>query len=251
MHSAHLAPLSTDPLRVDVRFIGDYAVYNAEDGAIALRHDISPDDLVRMSRDLRERSELVLVASDVTAIEARIHEIATAGEPQPVAPAPAPAGRDASSLVQENYFGFNIVRAAGRYYAVAQQVGPIDLTTVDASTLQDARLVLVADSARDALLMVDGLRLEATLAHSAANTATVTALQRDVRGEDRLHQAEHQVEELREQLVASGRDRDNLRETLRAGEAERAELSTWIAELQQRLTTALGGRWWPLRMFRR
>ena len=160
----------------------------------------------------------------------------------------SPAGRDASSLVQENYFGFNIVRAAGRHYAVAQQVGPIDLTTVDASTLQDARLVLVADSARDALLMVDGLRLEATLAHSAANTATVTALQR---GEDRLHQAEHQVEELREQLVASGRDRDNLRETLRAGEAERAELSTWIAELQQRLTTALDGRWWPLRMFRR
>jgi predicted O-methyltransferase YrrM len=278
-YSDHLS-VSQDPLRVDVQFIGDYAVYDADDGAIALRHDILPEDLARTPRDVWERSDLVVAAPDLASIEARIAEIGSAPgrsaaiatmhertEAQPGTPPNVP------SLVQENYCGYNVVRFAGRYYAIAQRIGPIDIATADIPSLQDNRTILAGSSVRDVLLMIDGLQLaperskltaletQLATAHQALSLtdARITALESTLKDRERQldQQDEHaratekRMSAVRADLEGLARRTQELDAALRASEADRAELVKWIEELHSHLARATGGRRQRLSMFGR
>jgi hypothetical protein len=61
-------------------------------------------------------------------------------------------------MVLEGYRGFNVIRWRITYYAIAQDLGPIDVTSLGSATvtdLQNARRLFLADSLQDALCQVD------------------------------------------------------------------------------------------------
>jgi|GEM_PF-2147371 len=99
-----------------------------------------------------DRSE-IFVAATVAEIRERIGP-ATAEIPSapPVAP---------PVLVKEGYRGYNVVLFRGMNIALAQSVGPVDLTRIDEAWLaqkQQSREAFIGTSASDAMRQVDGAR---------------------------------------------------------------------------------------------
>jgi hypothetical protein len=66
-----------------------------------------------------------------------------------------------TTLREEGYFGFNIVSYGGCYYALAQNIGPVDISNLTRQAIADLKgrgSLFVADSHEEAQAQVRGLR---------------------------------------------------------------------------------------------
>jgi hypothetical protein len=72
---------------------------------------------------------------------------------------PHPPGEDVPQLIQADYFGFNIVAYGGRGYALALEMGPLDLRTTDLTGMEASEQCLVRATAEEARRAVLELRL--------------------------------------------------------------------------------------------
>jgi hypothetical protein len=92
MVPSHIAEVSTAVIRVDVQRCGQYWVYDADDGAIALYDKLLPEDLLRIPRDVWQHAELAVARESADALRAYLATKAPAGTPPPE-PVSSPAAR--------------------------------------------------------------------------------------------------------------------------------------------------------------
>jgi chromosome segregation ATPase len=105
-------------------------------------------------------------------------------------------------LVRSDCCGFNILKFGGRFYAVSQQLGPLDLASSDIGMLRASRDVFVADSQSDAELLAQGLEGERSLRR-------IRELESEIASQDLvLAQRQTEVAQLTEQMAATCRQHE-------------------------------------------
>jgi predicted O-methyltransferase YrrM len=139
------AALSEQPVHVNVRFFEGYAIFDGDEGAFALRDGLMPDDVLALADHGRLRPDLVIAGSTREEVEQAIarHALGNAGSAHTGDEDPAAMGW---VLVDEGCHGYNILSHAGRYYAIAQSLGPCDPAMMDLAALRATDHLVVADS---------------------------------------------------------------------------------------------------------
>jgi hypothetical protein len=148
-----------------VRFRKRYMVIHQSAGDI----DLASDDLVA----LQAQGRLVLTSSAEDARRAAEYLAVTAiadraaGDSLRNRTTDDADGTELPRLVRENYRGFNIITYRSRWYALSQQVGPIDLHTADVAALCASGRLTVADSQEALERLIDGRLLEESVDRGA------------------------------------------------------------------------------------
>lgn len=112
----------------------------------ALAQALGPIDLARLSEhtliEYQEGSKC-FIGNSLAEVEHMVDQSGYRGSPE---------------LVKENYKGFNIVRYKHRFYALAQALGPVDLTQLKEHSLneyQESNECVIADSIEEAKRLLD------------------------------------------------------------------------------------------------
>ena len=167
--------------------------------------------------------------------------LAEAGRRQPAAEATLPAAEHDSFialplLVEEGYNGFNTVLFQGRYIAVAQALGPVDLMQVSPdwwTTCPADRALFTGESLLDVKRQVDQLMIGRVLQVVNQTLEQIRATRENIEQADAGNQVDSALEHIRtelEALVAAPSCSDPARET-------------WLENLMRLLQENPGTTW--------
>jgi hypothetical protein len=159
--------------------------------------------------------------------------------PLPAAPAAEP------TLVEEGYGGYNIVEYGGLFYAIAQELGPFDLTRTPLDAFMRRRLVMSALTRDQATLLVDSLTVEAHLASLEAARQQVASLEAQLVERSKLvdkhvlglDQREQRIVEHEKQSAAMVAQVNQLVGQLKLEQQERVNQSRRYDRLHDSITT--------------
>ena len=147
-----------------------YALFRYGKNVYAVPHALLQElDITRKA--LREHPD-VLRSEDMDSLLARI------GEP--------PLADDSPALIG-NHEGYNLVRCAGKIFAVSVELGPLDLRSLDAARLnefQAQHMIVVAEDVPQAQQLVDRARCERLRLELDEKAVRVGALQAAVASRD-------------------------------------------------------------------
>ncbi len=230
----HLAAGEGD-IRVDLHVENGFAVFDGDGCTIAIASGMSVDDLLSVSPETWASIPLVVTGGNLGEVRERLAAHATR-----VPLVSAPATQSPPMLVRSDFCGFNIIKFGGRFYAVSQQLGPLDLAASDIGMLRAARDVFVADSQSDAEFLAQGVEGERSL-RRIRELETEIASQGLV-----LAQRQTEIAQLTEQMAAACRQYEvRLKDAAKAFDlqaqlveslrAVRQQYEIRVADAQQRL----------------
>ncbi len=218
----HLAAGEGD-IRVDLHVENGFAVFDSDGCTIAIAPGMSVDDLLTVSPESRASVPLVVTGGNLGEVRERLAALPTRA---PLISAPTTQAPPV--LVRSDCCGFNILKFGGRFYAVSQQLGPLDLAATDIGAFRTSRDIFVADSQSDAELLAKGMEAERSLSR-------ISELETEIASQDLvLAQRQTEMAQLTERMAATCRQYDaRLNDAAKAFELQAQLVETLRAVCQQ------------------